>query len=170
MDYVFEPARESDWTRIIEWQAEIEWVGLPHARQDGISRDTSIARLRERLAQLRADEDFRSEALVARAPDASLAGYVWVAKTHNDRTGRLEASLLGQYVAPAHRDRGLGGKLLELAEEWACKRGLPCLCLFVSADNTIAQRLYRSLGYEVEGLRMEKVLIPSADEGASTRC
>ena len=65
---------------------------------------------------------------------------------------------MGQYVAKPYRDEGLGGRLLELAEDWAREQGLSCLCLFVGADNVIAQRLYRSLGYEVEGLRMTKRL------------
>jgi ribosomal protein S18 acetylase RimI-like enzyme len=123
-----------------------------------VGRERARDQVRARLLRLRADEGFPNEALVARASDGSLAGYVWVARTHNDRTGRLEASLLGQYVAPEHRDQGLGGQLLRHAEGWALGHGLPCLCLFVSAGNTIAQRLYRSLGYEVESLRMSKRL------------
>ena len=168
MAFQFGSASESDWPHIIEWQAEIEWVGLPPIRQREISQENVRARLRERVATLRADQGFPNEALVARAPQGDLAGYVWVAKTHNDRTGRLEASLLGQFVAPAYRDRGLGAQLLELAEDWARQRGLPCLCLFVSAGNPIAQRLYRSLGYEVESLRMTKTLdlTTAAKDGA----
>jgi ribosomal protein S18 acetylase RimI-like enzyme len=168
MGFQFEPATDNDWPRIIEWQAEIEWVGLPRVRQRGISHESVRDRLRERMARLRADQGFPNEVLVARAPQGDLAGYVWVAKTHNDRTGRVEASLLGQFVAPAYRDRGLGAQLLELAEDWARQQGLPCLGLHVSASNSIAQRLYRSLGYEVEALRMTKILGPisSGTDGA----
>jgi ribosomal protein S18 acetylase RimI-like enzyme len=114
--------------------------------------------MRDRVARLRSDEGFPNDALVARTASGELAGYVWVARTHNDRTGRLEGSVLGQFVSPAYRDRGLGGQLLQLAEEWARGQDLPCLCLFVGAGNAVAQRLYRSLGYEVEGLRMSKTL------------
>lgn len=158
MEFGFESAREDDWPRIIQWQAEIEWVGLPRDRKHELNPEAVHERLRKRVARLRTDEGFPNEALVARAPDGNLAGYVWIAKTHNDRTGRLEASLLGQYVASEYRDQGLGGRLLQLAEDWARRRDLPCLCLFVSSQNAVAQRLYRSLGYEVEGLRMSKSL------------
>jgi ribosomal protein S18 acetylase RimI-like enzyme len=58
----------------------------------------------------------------------------------------------------------LGGRLLELAEDWARKQGLPRLSLFVGAENVIAQGLYRSLGYEVEGLRMSKGLVSSSPD------
>jgi ribosomal protein S18 acetylase RimI-like enzyme len=158
MEFRFEPATESDWARISEWQAEIEWVGLGPDRQRETARETVGARMQERVAGLRADAGFPNEALVARTPGGDLAGYVWVARTHNDRTGRLEASLLGQFVASDYRDQGLGAQLLEFAEDWAREQGLPCLCLFVSAHNAVAQHLYRSLGYEIEGLRMSKSL------------
>jgi ribosomal protein S18 acetylase RimI-like enzyme len=164
--YDFGTATEDDWPLIIDWQAEIVWVGMGPDRR----RATSPAAVRERVArhvaQLRADEGFPSQVLIARAPTGELAGYVWVARGHNDRTGQMEASLIGQYVARAYRDRGLGGQLLELAEDWARAQGLPSLSLFVGAGNTIAQRLYRSLGYEVDTLRMCKPLTaPGASDG-----
>lgn len=166
MDFRFEPATESDWPHIIEWQAEIAWVGLGSKRQAETDPATLCERVARQVAQLRADEGFPNQALMARTAGGEPAGFVWVARTHNDRTGQVEASLLGQYVAKPYRDQGLGGQLLELAEDWARRQGLPCLCLFVGADNTIAQRLYRSLGYEVQSLRMAKRLGPaSPDEG-----
>jgi ribosomal protein S18 acetylase RimI-like enzyme len=158
MGFRFEQAQEEDWPRIIEWQAEIEWVELPPDRRHLVEREAICERVAERVRSLRADGGFPNEVLVAREADGSLAGYVWVARSHNDRTGRVEASLLGQFVSPEHRGQGLGGQLLELAEDWTRRQGLPCLSLFVSAKNTIAQRLYKSLGYEVESLRLAKQL------------
>ena len=166
MDFQFGPAIESDWPFIIDWQAEIAWVGLGRDRQRATDLATVCERVARQVAQLRADEGFPNQTLVSRTADGEPAGFVWVARTHNDRTGQVEASLLGQYVAKPYRGQGLGGRLLELAENWARQQGLPCICLFVGADNVIAQRLYRSLGYEVEALRMTKRLVPGLpDEG-----
>jgi ribosomal protein S18 acetylase RimI-like enzyme len=81
-----------------------------------------------------------------------------VAKNHNDFTGQLEASLLNQYVAEPYRGQGLGRRLMETAEEWARQQGLPRISLSVGAHNELAQRLYETLGYEVDMLRMTKNL------------
>jgi ribosomal protein S18 acetylase RimI-like enzyme len=118
------------------------------------------------VERLRHDADFPNQAFVARADDGSPAGFVWVAKDQNDSTGQLEASLLNQYVAEAYRGQGLGRRLMNTAEDWACQQGLPCISLSVGAGNRLGQRLYQSLGYAVETLRMTKELgPPRMDEG-----
>jgi ribosomal protein S18 acetylase RimI-like enzyme len=53
---------------------------------------------------------------------------------------------------------------MDTAEEWARREGLPRISLSVGAVNTIGQRLYQSLGYEVETLRMTKKLESVTDE------
>jgi ribosomal protein S18 acetylase RimI-like enzyme len=83
---------------------------------------------------------------------------VWVARTHHDFTGQLEASLLSQYVAEAYRNQGLGRRLMETAEEWARQQGLPRISLSVGTHNQLAQNLYKTLGYQVDILRMTKEL------------
>jgi ribosomal protein S18 acetylase RimI-like enzyme len=113
---------------------------------------------------VRKDEGFPNQAFVARTADGTLAGFIWVARTHNDFTGLLEASLLNQYVAEPYRGQGLGRSLMETAEGWALEQGLPRISLSVGVHNTIGQRLYESLGYQVETLRMTKQLIPQQDE------
>ena len=66
--------------------------------------------------------------------------------------------MLNQYVAEAYRGQGLGHRLMETAEEWARGQGLPRISLAVGVGNTIGQRLYESLGYQAETLRMSKKL------------
>jgi ribosomal protein S18 acetylase RimI-like enzyme len=158
-----EPATEADWPWIVQGQVEIAWAGLGCERQRETNRQTIAERTRQRVHKVREDTGFANQALVARTEDGALAGFVWVAKTHNDFTGRLEASLLNQYVAQTYRGQGLGRRLMDKAEEWAREEGLPCISLSVGARNTIGQRLYESLGYHVETLRMSKRLIPRED-------
>jgi len=158
--FQIEAATEEDWPWIVQGEAEIAWVRLGHERQEESDRQTIEARVAQRIAKLRKDEGFPNQAFVARTGDEAHAGFVWVARTHNDSTGQLEASLLSQYVAAPYRGHGLGHRLLDMAEEWARQQRLPRISLSVGADNTMGQRLYEALGYQVETLRMTKKLRP----------
>jgi ribosomal protein S18 acetylase RimI-like enzyme len=151
-------ATEGDWPWIVQGEAEIAWVGLEAERQHEVSREAVENQVAQRVVELRKDEGFHNEAFVARTEDGALAGFVWVAKDENDSTGQLEALLLNQYVAEAYRGQGLGRRLMETAEEWARQQGLSRISLGVEAQNTLGQRLYESLGYRVETLRMTKQL------------
>jgi ribosomal protein S18 acetylase RimI-like enzyme len=159
-----EPASASDWPWIVQGEVEIAWTRLgPKARQE-IDRRVVEERTKRRVTEIRQDEGFHSLAFVVKTEDGARSGYVWVARTHNDSTGRLEAALLNQYVAEPYRGQGLGRRLIDTAEEWARREGLPRISLSVGAHNTIGQRLYQSLGYEVETLRMTKKLESVTDE------
>ena len=163
-----EVASASDWPWIVQGEVEIAWARLgPRGRQD-VDRRTVEERTEKRVSTLRQDEGFPNRAFLARTDDGTLAGYVWVAKTHNDSTGRLEASLLNQYVAEPYRGQSLGCCLMEAAEDWARREGLPRISLSVGAQNTIGQRLFQSLGYEVETLRMTKKLLAAVEEESET--
>ena len=72
--------------------------------------------------------------------------------------------MLNQYVAEPYRGQGLGRRLMEAAEEWARQQGLPRISLSAGARNRLGQKLYESLGYEVETLRMGKRLSPPSEE------
>ena len=152
------PAEESDWPWIVQGQVKIAWVRLGPERQREIGRQTIDKSVAQRVTQLREDTGFPNQAFVAKTSDGTLAGYVWVAKTHNDSTGQLEASLLSQYVAEPYRGHDLGHWLMETAEEWAHQQGLPRISLSVGVHNRLGQKLYESLGYQVETLRMTKKL------------
>lgn len=159
-----ERAVEGDWPWIVQGEIEIAWTRLGKERQREMSRETIAERVSQRVAQLRKDESFYNEAFVARAEDGTLAGFVWVARDHNDSTGQMEALLLNQYVAKAYRGQGLGHRLMETAEGWAREQGLPRISLAVGVHNTIGQRLYESLGYQGETLRMSKKLDSQASD------
>jgi ribosomal protein S18 acetylase RimI-like enzyme len=153
-----ETATESDWPWIVQGQVKIAWARLCPDRQREASRQTVEERVAQQVAKLRQEESFPNEAFMAKTDEGTPAGFVWVAKTHNDFTGQLEASLLNQYVAEPYRGQGLGRRLMETAEEWARQQGLPRISLSVGAHNKLAQKLYETLGYQVEMLRMTKEL------------
>jgi ribosomal protein S18 acetylase RimI-like enzyme len=79
---------------------------------------------------------------------------VAIATLHPDqRPARKHVAELGITVAPSHRGRGLGRRLMLEMEAWARANGIEKMCLGVFADNERARRLYRSLGYQEEGMR-----------------
>ncbi len=159
-----ETATDDDWPWIVEGQVKTYWVRLGSERQREVELQTVEERVAQWVADLRKEEGFPNQAFVAKTKEGTPAGFVWVARTHNDSTGQLEASLLSQYVAEPYGGQGLGRRLMETAEEWARQQGLPRISLSVGVRNAIGQRLYESLGYQVETLRMTKKLIPQESD------
>lgn len=60
-------------------------------------------------------------------------------------------------VDPAAQGRGVGRALMEAAMAWASERGARRFELYVRSDNPRAIGLYRSLGFELEGVRKQFV-------------
>ena len=162
--YRIEMAVEDDWPWIIQGQVEIQWVRLGAERRREISREAITERVTDRITRLRRDTGFPNQAFVARTETGTPAGFIWVAMDRNDSTGQLEALLLNQYVAEPYRGQDLGRRLMVTAEEWARQQGLSRISLAMGAHNTIGQRLYESLGYRVETLRMTKKLDPQESD------
>jgi ribosomal protein S18 acetylase RimI-like enzyme len=160
MKFQIEPAAESDWTWIAQGQTEIVWVRLDPECQQEIGKQAIKENTVQQIHSLRQDEGFPNKAFVAKLENGTLAGFVWVAKSHNDFNGQLEASLLSQYVAEPYRGQGLGHSLMKTAETWAKQQDLPRISLSIGVRNTLGQKLYESLGYQTESLRMTKQLKP----------
>jgi len=159
-----ETSGKSDWPWIVRGLVETAWVRLGSERQQEVSQQALERSIRRQFEKLRGDEGFPNQVFLAKTEDGTPAGFVWVARTHNDSTGQLEASLLSQYVAELYRGQGLGHRLMETAEEWARQQGLPRISLSVGVRNTLGQKLFESLGYEVETLRMSKKLSTQAPD------
>lgn len=83
---------------------------------------------------------------------------IYVAKVGEELAGfiilLMQGALVGYVqticMAPEHRNRGLGRRLLAYAEERIFRES-PNVFLCVSSFNTDAQRLYLRLGYELIG-------------------
>jgi ribosomal protein S18 acetylase RimI-like enzyme len=64
------------------------------------------------------------------------------------------------HVDDAYRGRGYGKAAMLLAEEEARRRGIEHIALNVFGRNTVARRLYLSLGYAENAIAMSKSLSP----------
>ncbi|WP_163558877.1 N-acetyltransferase [Halomonas sp. NO4] len=92
------------------------------------------------------------------------------------RRGSPRVRLYSFCVHPEARGAGIGRRLLEALEAVALERGAACLSLEVRADNRVALRLYRRLGYRLSrwlddyyadgcaGWQMEKALTEPCGE------
>ncbi len=104
-----------------------------------------------------------AECLAAGAPflvaevDGSVAGYViaqWAAG---------EGEILNLGVAPAHRGRGIGRRLVAEILAHLRARGVRDVYLEVRESNTVARRLYESFGFREIGRRRRYYRRPVED-------
>ncbi|WP_339260520.1 N-acetyltransferase [Lysinibacillus sp. FSL K6-3209] len=84
--------------------------------------------------------------------NGSLVGIVTFVREDSPKTSH-KGNVFGMYVAPEGRGRGLGKLLMsELIKRAKCCEGLEQINLTVVSDNSSAQKLYKSLSFEVYGL------------------
>ena len=83
-------------------------------------------------------------------------GDLWLAEREN--MGQRSLFVYDIRLHEAYRGRGYGKAAMLFAEEEARRRGLDCVALNVFGRNTVARRLYRSLGYEENSVAMSKQL------------
>ena len=139
---------------------------LPQMRDDyarsmieegGVSPESASQRAAAQTEQLFPGERPSAEQLVfVVEADGEAVGELWLA----DRDDVLQRCLFVYqiHIAEAHRGRGYGKEAMLLAEEEARRRGIDRLALNVFGRNTVARRLYRSLGYDENAIAMSKAL------------
>lgn len=65
--------------------------------------------------------------------------------------GSSRAYIYGFRVQPAHRNHGVGTRMMQAAEDDLHRRGFHWVTLNVGVDNPAARRLYQARGYRVVG-------------------
>jgi len=96
--------------------------------------------------------------LIAEAEGAP-AGFILMLDTLPDEVTRMpQAFVAYMAVEPQMRERGVGARLLEAAEDEARRRGLPYVALMVTEENRAARALYERAGYLTERRLLCKVL------------
>jgi ribosomal protein S18 acetylase RimI-like enzyme len=103
-------------------------------------------------------EEDPANTLVAEV-DGAVAGYVKLRQATELESSRHVLHVAGLAVDPAHQGEGIGRDLMESAVEAAERRGARRLTLRVLGPNKRAQKLYESLGFEVEGIQREEFFL-----------
>ncbi len=102
---------------------------------------------------------------VDRQAGGRLVGTVGLEFSAKPKT-RHSALVLGMYVTPAARGRGLAAQLMQAAVAEARSRpGLRSLTLTATEGNEAAIGLYRSIGFVAWGVEPEAILTPSGFKG-----
>jgi ribosomal protein S18 acetylase RimI-like enzyme len=119
--------------------------------------DTPIAYLESREhAEARPEAHWKSQ-LAERTASRTSAQWVLDAGDRfvgtmscvRDEMGRVH--VVGVYLAPAYRGRGLLRRMLDEVAEWARERGVTTLALEVAKENERAVAAYRRLGFTPTG-------------------
>jgi ribosomal protein S18 acetylase RimI-like enzyme len=93
--------------------------------------------------------------------DNSLVGFTTVSATNESHSlfQPIRYAKVGSVgVTVAYRGKGIGPKLMELAEQWAVEHGAGEVRLTVWAFNETALRMYAELGYETRSHSLGKGL------------
>ena len=93
------------------------------------------------------------------AENGPVVGFIWFGSM--PRGSATVAFVFQLFIYPMHRRQGLARAALLEVEALARGLGFPAIALNVSGSNTSAQALYRSLGYAVMHMSMNKPLEPS---------
>ena len=108
-------------------------------------------------------------------PEAPAAGYIVVTFVHAMEHGGMTAVVDDFYVRPEARGEGLGKAALAAARRACEELGMRAMRVEVGVDNTAAQAVYRSAGFEAlpdHGLMALTLASPSAHErqGGGASC
>ncbi len=127
---------------------------LQSERLDTILRHETIPSLDEERAWLEARTGERGTALVC-VDGKAVAGMLVAVR--NPHPQLKHACSFGVGILEKYRNRGVGSKLIAALMDWAGKKGMKRLELSVMANNPAAKRLYKRLGFVVEGTKRDAV-------------
>jgi ribosomal protein S18 acetylase RimI-like enzyme len=133
----------SDDAESIAGVARVSWK---HDYPDILSRDTAEQGVEEWYGPETITTEIDSDDAVVPVAesDDEIVGF---AHAVADETG---GTILRVYVAPEHRNEGIGGDLLDYAREALTDRGAERVRAMVLADNDPGNEFYRRFGFELD--------------------
>jgi len=148
-------ARRADLALI--WPATLQtvWDDLPEDERAGLNRQTWENHFRKKIEAF--VEGNRTERWIAEGPSGETLGYVILGES-GFLTPETHAFLYDIWVAPDHRDQGVGKALVDWASNWARERGHRKIKLEVGEGNGRARHVYEKLGFSAERRYMGKPL------------
>lgn len=177
MDYVIRPVRADEWQlakelRLAAVQDPVAPVAFLETYEQAVERSDDF--WRERTAGGSEAGDGGARQFIAEAPDGSWAGTVTVLIERPDgevRFGEVaavhQAHVVGVFVRPEARGRGLAEELFRAGTDWAWSLGEPLIervRLYVHEDNPRAAAFYRRIGFVPTGESVPMPGDPTARE------
>lgn len=104
----------------------------------------------------RVDKESNSTVLVAEQ-GGQLVGYLAVIGGDTRRTKRSAYLVIG--ILKEYTGRGIGTNLFQRLEEWAITHNILRLELTVVIQNEAGVSLYKKMGYEIEGIKRNSLVI-----------
>ena len=101
-----------------------------------------------------------SALLIAEAPAGTPLGFVYLETLSDYFTGEAHGHIGVLAVVKDGEGKGIAGRLMRTAEDWARARGHRKLTLAVMERNRHARDVYEHMGYAPESLRYVKPLDP----------
>ena len=150
--------READVADIDAYR-ELRLEGLRvHPEAFGSDYEASLARPRE-WWEARVAPKGDDGALLVAADGDELVGTAGIVRGNSPKQ-RHGAVIVGVYVRPAWRGRGVADALLERCLAWAREHGVWKVTLGVATVNTPAIRRYLACGFTVYGVEPDVILLP----------
>ena len=116
---------------------------------------TSVDELKQRIQEILAHPDYHW--LVAR-DNGKVIGMIGLQICMNFRSLKRYGKIAVMAVDSKHRNRGIGRKLVNKAEEWFLGKGVKSIIVTSANDRSRAHDFYEKTGYSATGLRFGKRL------------
>jgi RimJ/RimL family protein N-acetyltransferase len=164
--YVIRPVHAHEWReikalRLLALSDEAAPIAFLESYEDAAARPDEFWQERARGSSVEAGPRADARQFVAVTGDGEWIGTaVGLVETVGDvdfqgtPIGRTGGHVVGVFLSPAHRGRGLLGELFPAVIDWLREVGLDHVRLFVHADNRRAERSYEKLGFTPTGTRI----------------
>lgn len=117
-------------------------------------RRTTIEKQRQQLEFIEKQEN---AAILLAEEEGSLVGYLITIGGTTQRKKHTAYVVVG--VIDEYKGKGIGTSLFEKLDEWASAHAITRLELTVVTQNEVGVHLYKKMGFEVEGIKRNSLMI-----------
>jgi RimJ/RimL family protein N-acetyltransferase len=173
--YTVRPMRAHEWreARALRLEAlsdDAAAVAYLTTHDEAAARPDEYWRAQTQASSADAGEEARARQFVAISVDGTWLGTAvalveeigqrdYTGSVIDDRGG----AVVGVYLRPEHRGRGIMEDVLDAVAGWLGARGLPRVRLNVHADNPRARRLYEKAGFRATGTQFTSSIGPEIE-------
>jgi GNAT superfamily N-acetyltransferase len=122
--------------------------------------ETRTAEMEMRLEVIRADSRYATLVAIV---DGKVAGMIGTFCRHSYEHNGPSGRIIAMVVTETMRDRGVGSRLLAVAEQNLADRNIRRIALNTRFEREEAHKFYEKAGYKRNGFRFVKTLPVSAD-------